>query len=144
MRAVPAENFSRPWADEGMTSAENQDASGCMLCAPDVADAHFRRVRVREDELWRLSVVPHGPVPGFAHLETRRHIPYITDLDGAEGATLGSVLAAAAQVLRDAASADKTYVYVFGDHVPHLHFNLAPHRTGDALVGGPGLLGREH
>jgi diadenosine tetraphosphate (Ap4A) HIT family hydrolase len=28
---------------------------------------------------------------------------------------------------------------VFGDRVAHLHFNLAPHRDGDAVVGGPGL-----
>jgi len=26
--------------------------------------------------------VTHGPVPGFAHLERRRHIPLITELDG--------------------------------------------------------------
>ncbi len=42
--------------------------------------------------------------------------------------------------LRESAGAEKTYVYVFGDQVPHLHFNLAPHTAGDALVGGPGLL----
>ena len=38
------------------------------------------------------------------------------------------------------ADAEQVYVYVFGDHVPHLHFNLAPHRAGDGLRGGPGLL----
>ena len=31
-------------------------------------------------------------------------------------------------------------MYVFGDHTPHLHFNLAPHCQGDGLRGGPGLL----
>jgi hypothetical protein len=50
------------------------------------------------------------------------------------------VLASVTRILRDASGADKTYVYVFGDHTPHLHFNLAPHREGDALTGGPGLL----
>lgn len=81
-----------------------------------------------------------GPIPGFAHLEPKRHIAFITDLDGAEAATLGSVLAQVTRALRQAASAERTYVYVFGDHAPHLHFNLAPHREGDALRGGPGLL----
>ena len=113
---------------------------GCLLCDPAAADAHFGRVRVWEDDLWRLSVVLHGPIPGFAHLEPRRHIPFIADLDGPEAATLGVVLARVTRVLRDAAGAEKTYVFVSGDHVPHLHFNLAPHRTGDALRGGPGLL----
>jgi diadenosine tetraphosphate (Ap4A) HIT family hydrolase len=112
----------------------------CLLCDPAEADRYFSRVRVWQDDLWRLSVVLQGPVPGFAHLEPRRHIPFITDLDGAEAATLGAVLARVTAALRTAAQADKTYVYVFGDHVPHLHLNLAPHRPGDALRGGPGLL----
>jgi len=111
----------------------------CLLCDPRRADAVFRRVRVWQDELWRLSAVQQGAIPGFAHLEPRRHIPFITDLDGPEAASLGAVLAEVTQVLRVAADAEKTYVYVFGDRVPHLHFNLAPHRAGDALRGGPGL-----
>ena len=55
-----------------------------MLCTPEIADAEFRRARLWEDELWRLSAVLQGPVPGFAHLEPKRHIPFITDLDGRE------------------------------------------------------------
>jgi len=112
----------------------------CILCRPELADAQFRRTRIWEDEYWRLSAVLQGPIAGFAHLEPRRHIPFITDLDGAEAATLGIVLSMAAKTLREAAHADKTYVYVFGDRTPHLHFNLAPHSEGDALRGGPGMV----
>jgi diadenosine tetraphosphate (Ap4A) HIT family hydrolase len=119
------------------------DEQGCLLCDPAAADAQFQRVRVWEDELWRLSIVLQGPLPGFAHLEPKRHIPFITELNGPEAVTLGSVLGRVTRALREAASAEMTYVYVFGDHVPHLHFNLAPHRTGDALRGGPGLLDPE-
>ena len=72
-----------------------------------------------------------GLYPGFAHLEPHRHIPFITELGGRDRVT---------RALREAADAEKVYVYVFGDHVPHLHFNLAPHRAGDGLRGGPGLL----
>jgi len=122
-----------------MTS-ESPTSDECLLCRPELADAHFSRTRLWEDEHWRLSAVLQGPIAGFAHLEPRRHIPFITDLDGAEAASLGVVLAQAAKALRTAARAEKTYIYVFGDHVPHLHFNLAPHREGDALRGGPGLL----
>ncbi len=111
-----------------------------MLCRPALADAHFGRVRLWEDAHWRLSAVTAGPVPGFAHLESRRHIPAITDLDGPEAATFGPALARATRALRDAAGADLTYAYVFGERVAHLHVNLAPHRDGDALRGGPGLL----
>lgn len=111
-----------------------------MLCAPEVADTEFGRARLWEDDLWRLSAVLHGPVPGFAHLEPKRHIPNICDLDGPEGATFGPVLARVTAAPCDAAGGEKTYVYVFGDRVAHLHLNLAPHRDGDALRGGPGLL----
>jgi diadenosine tetraphosphate (Ap4A) HIT family hydrolase len=120
------------------------DAAGeCMLCRPEVADAFFTRRLLWQDEHWRLSAVLQGPIAGFAHLETRRHVPFITDLDGPEAATLGPVLARVTRVLREAAGAEKTYVYVFGDRIPHLHFNLAPHRDGDGLRGGPGLLDPE-
>lgn len=112
----------------------------CLLCRVAEADAVFDRRRVWEDEHWRLSVTLHGPIAGFAHLEPRRHIPFITDLDGPEAATLGAVLGRVTTVMRTATAADKIYVYVFGERVPHLHFNLAPHRLGDALVGGPGLI----
>jgi diadenosine tetraphosphate (Ap4A) HIT family hydrolase len=111
-----------------------------MLCRVTEADAYFSRRRVWQDELWRLSVVRQGAVIGFAHLEPRRHIPFITDLDGPEAASLGAVLAHATAGIRKATAADKVYVYVFGDRVPHLHFNLAPHRPGDVLAGGAGLI----
>jgi diadenosine tetraphosphate (Ap4A) HIT family hydrolase len=112
----------------------------CLLCRVGEADEFFGRRRVWQDGLWRLSVVLRGAIAGFAHLESKRHIPFITDLDGDEAATLGTVLAGATRGIREATGADKVYVYVFGDRVPHLHFNLVPHHDGDALVGGRGLV----
>ncbi|GIF94922.1 hypothetical protein Cci01nite_00160 [Catellatospora citrea] len=110
----------------------------CLLCRPADADRFFERRRVWEDEHWRLSVVLRGAVAGFAHLESRRHIPYLADLDGPEAATLGPVLARATAAVREATGADKVYVTVFGDRVQHLHFNLAPCHPGGPLVGGAG------
>ena len=114
--------------------------NGCLLCRVEDADAYFGRRRVWEDAYWRLSVVMHGAVVGFAHLEPHRHLPAITDLDGVEAVTLGPALARTADALRTAARADKVYVYVFGDRVPHLHFNLAPSMVDSPLVGGRGLV----
>jgi diadenosine tetraphosphate (Ap4A) HIT family hydrolase len=115
-------------------------ADGCLLCRVTEADAYFQRRRVWTDEHWRLSVVLRGAVAGFAHLEPHRHIPFITDLDGPEAGTLGPVLARVTATLRAATGADKVYVYVFGDRVPHLHFNLAPQPLDGPLVGGAGLI----
>lgn len=118
---------------------DGMDAPGdsCLLCDPAAADARFQRGRLWEDDLWRLSAVLQGPIPGFAHLEPRRHIPFITDLDGAEADTLGPVLARVTGALRLAAGAEKIYVYVFGDHTEHLHFNLAPPQWLHAAVADP-------
>jgi len=123
-----------------LTALEGLDEVTCLLCRVGQADQHFARRRVWQNELWRLSCVLQGPVLGFVHLEPVRHIPYITDLDGPEAATLGEVLPQSCAALQRATGAGKVYVYVFGDHVAHLHFNLAPHVAGDALRGGPGLL----
>jgi diadenosine tetraphosphate (Ap4A) HIT family hydrolase len=112
----------------------------CLLCRRNDADREFDRVEVWRDELWRLAMVRGGPVRGFAHLEPLRHIPYVTDLDGPEADTFGPVLARVSTALRTATGADLVYTNIFGDRVAHLHVNLAPHVTGDGLLGGPGMI----
>ena len=70
---------------------------------------------------------------GFSYLEPKRHVPHVTDLEGAEARTLGEVLSRTTRALRETADADVVYLYVFGEGIPHLHFHLVPHRAGDAL-----------
>jgi diadenosine tetraphosphate (Ap4A) HIT family hydrolase len=105
----------------------------CLLCRSADADAQFDRIPVWENELWRLTVSLAAEVPGFAYLEPKRHVPHITDLDGAEAASFGPVLARCTRILREVTATEVVYVYVFGDGIPHLHVHLAPHRKGDAL-----------
>jgi diadenosine tetraphosphate (Ap4A) HIT family hydrolase len=114
----------------------------CILCRGREADAELGRRQTWEDRLWRLttSVGAGEPAAGFSYLEPKRHIPYITDLEGDEAATLGPVLARVTSALREAVGAELVYLYVFGGGVPHLHLHLAPHREGDpyndALIRG--------
>ncbi len=112
----------------------------CLLCRPEDADRFFGRTRVWSDRLWRLSVVGHGPVVGFAHLEPVRHIPHVTDLAGPEADSFGATLARVTAALQAVTGAELVYAYVFGERVAHLHVNLAPHRDGDALRGGPAMV----
>lgn len=105
---------------------------GCVLCDPTGADLRAGRY-TWEDEHWRLWTVTAGVVPGYSFLNSKRHIPHITDLDGDEAKSLGPVLGRITAVLKEAAGADVVYVHVFGDNVAHLHIHLAPHRAGDAL-----------
>lgn len=103
------------------------------MCRGAAADEELERVEVWADAHWRLTVSLAAEVPGFAYLEPKRHIAFVTDLDGDEARTFGTVLAASTRALKEATGADIVYVYVFGDGVPHLHVHLAPHRAGDAL-----------
>lgn len=110
----------------------------CLLCDWPAADREFDRVEVvgspvaGDDQPRRVL--------GLPDLEPRRHIPHFTDLDSEEAATLGARLAWVTGVLREATAADLVYVNVFGERVAHLHFNLAPHRAGDALQGGRAMI----
>jgi diadenosine tetraphosphate (Ap4A) HIT family hydrolase len=136
-RTATAPELPRYWCDdEPVTDVD----VACLLCDPLRAASVFGRRTVWQSRLWRLSLIEAGsPVPGFGHLETVRHVPHLTDLDVEEAETLGFALARVTSVLKEVTGADLVYVYVFGERVAHLHFNLAPHRDGDALVSGPGL-----
>jgi diadenosine tetraphosphate (Ap4A) HIT family hydrolase len=112
----------------------------CDICRGEAFDAEFGRVQVWRDELWRLSTSVIAPILGFSYLEPLRHIPFITDLDGPEGASFGPTLAAVTSLLKELTEADIVYALIFGDHVSHMHVNLVPHRAGDAVTGGAGLL----
>lgn len=114
--------------------AESPAQPDCILCDADAADARFNRIRVWEDDLWRLSLTGGGYVRGFAYLEPKRHVPHLTDLDGEEAATFGTVMARVTSALKAAAEAEIVYVWVYGSGIPHLHVHLGPHRQGDALA----------
>jgi diadenosine tetraphosphate (Ap4A) HIT family hydrolase len=105
----------------------------CILCQGRAADDQLMRVEVWQDDLWRLTTAYASETPGFSYLEPRRHITDMTQLDGAEAATFGPTLARVTSALREETGAERVYIYVFGDSVPHLHLHLAPHTTGDAL-----------
>jgi diadenosine tetraphosphate (Ap4A) HIT family hydrolase len=107
--------------------------SDCPMCRGSAADEELERVQVWEDGLWRLTISLASEVPGFAYLEPKRHIRFITELDGTEAETFGAVLARCTRVLKEATGVEIVYLYIFGDGVPHLHVHLAPHRAGDAL-----------
>ena len=105
----------------------------CLLCDRERAAGELNRITVWEDRLWRLSMPLRGYTTGFGYLEPKRHVPHITDLDGEEASTFGSVIARVTAALKEAAAAELVYVYIFGGGIPHLHVHLGPHRVDDAL-----------
>jgi diadenosine tetraphosphate (Ap4A) HIT family hydrolase len=118
----------------------SETSTGCNICRGEAFDLEFGRVLVWQDDLWRLSTSVVAPIVGFSYLEPRRHIPFIADLDGPEAASFGPTLARVTNRLRTLTGAEFVYALMFGDHVPHLHVNIVPHRPGDAVTGGAALL----
>ena len=118
----------------------SERVAGCDICRGEAFDVEFGRVLVWQDDLWRLSTSVVAPLVGFSYLEPRRHIPFIADLDGPEAASFGPTLARVTSLLRTLTGAEFVYALMFGDHVPHLHVNIVPHRPGDAVAGGAALI----
>jgi diadenosine tetraphosphate (Ap4A) HIT family hydrolase len=112
----------------------------CVVCRSAQGDAELDRVLVWEDEWWRLTTSRRASVVGFSYLEPKRHIRYLGDLDGTEAMTFGPTLARVARLLCGVTGAEFVWALVFGEHVPHLHVNLAPRRRGDALLEDPVLV----
>lgn len=118
-------------ADVG--EGDGSGGGGCVMCQGRATDAALLRVEVWGDALWRLTMSVASETPGLSYLEPRRHISDISRLDGPEAQSLGPTLARVTAALREETGAERVYIYVFGDSVPHLHLHLAPHRPGDAL-----------
>lgn len=89
--------------------------SDCPICQGKAGDAGLQRIQVWEDALWRLTVSLNAEILGFAYLEPKRHISYITDLDGEEARTFGDILARVSRALRAESGATQ---YVSKDFPP--------------------------
>src|SRR5512134_949593 len=73
----------------GRSSSGERTMSECPMCRGAAADAELDRIEVWQDAHWRLTVSLSSEVAGFAYLEPKRHIRYITELDGPEAASFG-------------------------------------------------------
>lgn len=102
----------------------------CLLCNWPEADQYFQRIQVWENDLWRVTTSLVAPVPGYSYLEPKRHIPYITDLEGAESASLGPTLALVTRILHEVTNSELIYVNVFGERVVwHVLLDVTYHAT---------------
>jgi diadenosine tetraphosphate (Ap4A) HIT family hydrolase len=107
-------------------------------------DDALMRTEVWSDALWRLTVAKVSEVAGFSYLEPKRHIADITQLSGEEAATFGDTIAMTSAAIKKATGADLVYAYIFGDNVPHLHVQLAPHREPGSPLVGEMIKGAKH
>ena len=94
----------------------------------------FQRRELWRNGRWRLTFSTYRQVFGFCYIEPIRHIRYITELDGVEANQFGTVLSQVSLAIKTVAGSEIIYVYIFGDHIPHLHVHLALHKPGDPFI----------
>lgn len=104
----------------------------CDICSRK-ADMTFKRIEVWSDETWRLTMSTYSMVKGLCYVEPKRHIEDLTELDGKEADEFGNILSSISKAIKKATGAKLVYVYIYGDHIPHLHVHLAPHKDGDVF-----------
>ena len=61
------------------------------------------------------------------------HIESTDKVDEELSREFGFLLVKITNVLKEVLRVKLVYVYIFGDHIPHLHAHLAPHSVGDYL-----------
>jgi diadenosine tetraphosphate (Ap4A) HIT family hydrolase len=122
------------------------DCPVCELNAWKVEDLPPREC-VFSNEHWRALVRDSG-LPGWLVVGLRRHVGSLNELTSEESISLGPVLAGGTQALIDVVGCIRSYVILFCEAMPHLHFNLLP-RMEDmpADFRGAGVFGydaRQH
>ncbi len=109
-----------------------QEQKKCLICNR-LADKKFKRTEAWSDKRWRLTTTRYKQVRGLSYLEPRRHIGFLSDLNGKEAQEFGVVLSRVSRAIKAVTNAPIVYYYIFGDTIAHLHVHIAPHFPGDAF-----------
>jgi ATP adenylyltransferase len=108
--------------------------AGCLICAKHRGEGPLVGEVLWADELLVISHRPVGPdgttVPGQLFLETRRHVPYLTDLTETEAERVGRLVRRAAIGLRAELRPDFVFTAVVGMGVAHFHQHLFVRHPG--------------
>ena len=70
---------------------------------------------------------------GLSYLEPKKHIAFLSDLNGKEAQEFGVILSRASRAIKAVTNAPILYYYIFGDTISHLHVHIAPHFPGDVF-----------
>lgn len=107
-------------------------SSECDICNGN-ADSLFKRKIIWSNKRWNLSLSKYFAVKGFAYLEPVEHVDSLDKLDEELSKEFGVLLVKFTRILKEVFKVKLVYVYIFGDHISHLHVHLAPHSDGDFL-----------
>lgn len=110
------------------------DAADCPLCARPDTDYLWA------DDHWRLLAFDGIPLRGCVILESRRHADSFTDLDDAEAALLGPVLARIERAVLSIGEVGRVHMARWGEGIAHFHQWVMPRPSGALELRGPALM----
>jgi len=102
------------------------DTKACPMCEIAASTADDPMV-VYQDEHWVARSISGTPaVAGWLLLQSRRHIPDVTELNADEAATFGSVIQRVSAAVREATGALRVYIASLNEGNPHFHSHVLP------------------
>ena len=118
-----------------MGAAYDVGVSDCFVCQKHRGEIAIPGGIVYEDDLVsssHIALPPDGDrvYLGTLFVEPKRHVPGFGELTPSEAERVGLVASRLAAALRATERAEHVYLFVLGDHVPHLHVWLAPRYPG--------------
>ncbi|GCE12477.1 HIT family protein [Tengunoibacter tsumagoiensis] len=112
---------------------QDSDAEACFICWKHRGDITLPGGVLYEDDLVSVGHMWGGEGPaylGYLMVELKRHVPGLADQTDEEAQALGVLVARLSRALKASEGAEHIYLFVFGDHVPHLHMHLVPRYPG--------------
>ncbi len=67
---------------------------------------------------------------GYLMVESKRHIPGVAELTDLEAQMIGQMVSRLGRALKASEGVDHVYIFVLGDHVPHLHVHVVGRYPG--------------
>ena len=116
-------------------------ATCALLARRDAGDAPDWDA-IQRTPAWDVVHAFDTALPGWLVLVARRHITAVADLDDAEAAVLGPLVAAVSRALHEVVGCTKTYVVQFAEsrQHPHVHVHVIPrHQDLPEELRGPGI-----
>lgn len=126
---------------------EPDPVAACFVCQKHSGEIDVPGGSVYEDELVYAS---HGIIDegrdttylGVLFVEPKRHVRGMAGLTAEEAECVGLLTSRLARVLETEEGAEHVYVFVLGDHVPHLHVWVVPRYPGTPREYWPMRLGQ--
>jgi histidine triad (HIT) family protein len=111
----------------------DSQAAECFICRKHRGEITIPGGAIYEDHLVYAGHIRSdqgSTYLGYLMAELKRHTPGLAEQTDEEAQALGLLVARLSRALKASEGAEHVYLFVFGDHVPHLHVHVVPRYPG--------------